>query len=559
MTNMYEIHNNPPISFYGKDVPRKIEIPEIPLDQMLRNAAKKFPDNIAVTYFTSQFTYKKIDELVNRFATALLKMGLKRNETVALHFTNTPSCIVCFYAVIRAGGRVTLLSPLFKKLEITYQLKDSEARFYVIWDAFDQINEGAIPDSVEKVIQSSVSPWFSPEPEKEDLMDPEGKILYLEDILHSTEPDLDLLSKVEKDLDETINLQYTGGTTGLPKGAMLTHRTLVSNAYQGLAWFPDIVIGEEVYLTALPLYHIYAQTVIMHMGILVGANLVMVSNPRDTDELLETIVDNKITFFPGVAALFNNLNNYEGIENHDLSSIKFCLSGAGALPAEVQNTFENMTGAILREGFGLTEASPITHAVPLSKFGKAKPGTVGFPFPNTECKIVDVETGEKILGIGEEGEIAVRGPQIMKGYYKKPEETAACIRNGWLYTGDIGSVDDEGYLKIHSRIKNLIKYKGHSVYPAEVEAYMMEHEAIMDAAVIGIPDEAAGENIKAYVVIKPDFKGKITEQEVIDWMKEQVAAYKYPRTIEFIEEMPKTAVGKVLHRLLREGKTDIVD
>ena len=376
--------------------------------------------------------------------------------------------------------------------------------------------------------------------------------------MHNTEPDLDLLSKVEKDLDETINLQYTGGTTGLPKGAELTHRTLVSNTYQGRAWFPDVIEGKEVYLTALPLYHIYAQTVIMHMGILCGANLVMVSNPRDTDELLETIVDNKITMFPGVAALFNNLNNYKGIEKHDLSSIKFCLCGAGALPAEVQETFEKMTGAILREGYGLTESSPICHAVPLSKFGKAKPGTVGFPFPNTECKVVDIDTGD-IVGIGESGEILVKGPQVMKGYFKKPQETVNCLQDGWLRTGDLGSVDEEGYLSIKSRIKNLIKYKGHSVYPAEVEAYMMEHEAIMDAAVIGIPDEAAGENIKAYVVIKDEFKGKIIEQEIIDWMKSVVAAYKYPRIVEFIPEMPKSAVGKVLHRMLREGKYDISD
>ena len=215
MTNMFEIHNNPPL--WPKDVPRNIEIPEIPLDRMLKTAAEKFPDSIAITYFTSQFTFKKIDELVDRLATALLKMGLKKGESVALHFTNTPSCIVCFYAVVRAGGKVTLLSPLFKKLEITYQLRDSEARFYIIWDAFDQINEGAIPENVEKVIQSSVSPWFSPEPEKEDLMDPEGKILYLEDILHNTEPDEALLAQVEKNFDDVINLQYTGGTTGLPR------------------------------------------------------------------------------------------------------------------------------------------------------------------------------------------------------------------------------------------------------------------------------------------------------------------------------------------------------
>ncbi|TFG17174.1 MAG: long-chain fatty acid--CoA ligase, partial [Promethearchaeota archaeon] len=409
MTNMFEIHNNPPGDLWPKDVPRNIDIPEIPLDQMLRNAAEKFPDKIAITYFTSHFTYKKINELVDRLATALLKMGLKPNETVALHFTNTPSCIVSFYAVVRAGGKVTLLSPLFKKLEITYQLRDSEARFYIHWDAFDQINEGAIPDNVEKVIQSSVSPWFSSEPEKEELMDPSGNILYLEDILHNTEPDPTLLASVKVDLNEPCNLQYTGGTTGLPKGAMLTHRNLVSNAYQCRAWFPDAVEGGEVMLVALPLYHIYAQTVAMHLSILIGANMVMVSNPRDTDELLETIVHNKISIFPGVSALYNNLNNYQGIENHDLGSIKFCLCGAGALPFEVQNTFEKMTGAVLREGYGLTEASPVSHAVPLSKYGKAKAGSVGFPFPNTECKIVDLETGTKIVGIGEEGEICVKG------------------------------------------------------------------------------------------------------------------------------------------------------
>jgi long-chain acyl-CoA synthetase len=544
---------------WPKDVPRNIEIPEMPLDQMLRNAAEKFPDSVAITYFGVQFTYKKINELVDRLATALLNMGLKNGETVALHFTNVPNCVVCFYGVIRAGGKVTLLSPLFKKLEITYQLKDSEARFFIMWDAFDQICEGAIPESVETVIQSSLSPWFSPEPEKEDLVSPDGKILYLEDILHNTEPDPVNLASVKVDLDDICNLQYTGGTTGLPKGAMLSHRNLVSNAYQALAWFPDVVEGGEVMLTALPLYHIYAQMVCMHLGILVGANLVMVSNPRDTDELLETIVKNKVTIFPGVAALYNSLNNYEGIENYDLKSVKFCLCGAGALPFEVQDKFEKLTGAVLREGYGLTEAGPISHAVPLSKYGKAKAGTVGFPFPNTQCKIVDLETGEKLLGIGEEGEIAIRGPQIMKGYYKKPKESAACLRDGWLYTGDVGVVDEEGYLSIKSRIKNLIKYKGHSVYPAEVEAYMFEHESILDVAIVGIPDPIAGENLKAFVVLKPEFKGKVTEQELIDWMKERVAAYKYPRIIEFIEEMPKSAVGKVLHRLLREGKTDIID
>ncbi|MBN2156919.1 MAG: long-chain fatty acid--CoA ligase [Candidatus Lokiarchaeota archaeon] len=538
------------------DVPRNMDIPEIPIDQMLRNAAHKFPDSVAISYFGVQLTYRKLDELVDRAAAALHNLGLKKGETVALHFTNVPPCIVCYYAVIRAGGKVTLLSPLFKKLEIEYQLRDSEATIFIMWDAFDQIAEGAIPENVKTVVQSSLTPWFSNEPEKEDLVSPDGKFLYLEDLIHTTEPNP---PKVDMDPTDTANLQYTGGTTGLPKGAMLTHYNLVANAYQCRAWFPEAVEGGEIILVALPLYHIYAQTVCMNFGILIGANLVMVSNPRDTDELLETIVHNKITIFPGVSALYNNLNNYPGIEDHDMSSIKFCLCGAGALPAEVQDKFEKLTGAVLREGYGLTEASPVTHAVPLSRFGKPKAGTVGFPFPNTQCKIVDLETGERLLGIGEEGEICVKGPQVMKGYYKKTKETAACLRNGWLYTGDVGVVDEEGYLSIKSRIKNLIKYKGHSVYPAEIEAYMYEHPAILDCAVIGIPDPEVGENLKAYVVLKDEYKGKVTEQQIIDWMKDRVAAYKYPRSIQFIQEMPKSAVGKVLHRLLREGKTDIND
>jgi len=544
------------LKLWPKDVSRTIQIPKETVDQMLRNSAKRFPESVAITYFDAHLTYKKVDELVDRVATALFNIGLKKGETVALHFTNVPACIVCYYAVIRAGGKVTLLSPLFKKLEITYQLRDSEAKIFIMWDAFDQITEGAIPDTVKTVIQSSLTPWFSNEPEKEELLSPDGKVLYLEDLIHNTEPNP---PKIKADLESTVNLQYTGGTTGLPKGAMLTHQSLVANAYQCKAWFPDAVEGKEVILTALPLYHIYAQTVCMNLGILRGANLVMVSNPRDTDELLETIEHNKVTIFPGVSALYNNLNNYPGIEKHNLSTIKFCLCGAGALPYEVQDKFEKLTGAVLREGYGLTEASPVTHAVPLSKYGKPKAGTVGFPFPNTDCKIVDLETGKKLLGIGEEGEICVKGPQLMKGYYKRPEESAACLRNGWLYTGDVGVVDEEGYLVIKSRIKNLIKYKGHSVFPSEIEAYMYEHPAVLDCAVIGIPDLEVGENLKAYVVLKDEYKGKVTEQEIIDWMKERVASYKYPRIIEFIQEMPKSAVGKVLHRLLREGKTDIID
>ncbi len=350
-------------------------------------------------------------------------------------------------------------------------------------------------------------------------------------------------------------LQYTGGTTGLPKGGMLTHRNMVANVEQIIAIFPAYEPGKEVMLTALPLYHIYAQNCLMNVSVRMGANQILVANPREAEELIEAIEQHNVTIFPGVAAMFNNINNHPGVEHAKLSSIKFCTSGAGPLPKEIQDKFEKLTGAKLREGFGLTEASPLTHINPIA--GRFKNGTVGLPVPSTDMKIVDIETGEKFLGVNEVGELCVKGPQVFKGYYKRPEETARTIRDGWLYTGDAALVDEEGYTVIKERLKNMLKYKGHSVYPAEIEALLFENEAVLECAVIGIPDPEAGENIKAFVVLKPEFKGKVSEKDIMDWAKANMSGYKWPRIVEFIDEIPKSRIGKTLHRILREGKTDM--
>ncbi len=391
--------------FYPEDIPKTIEIPNITLDSYLTNAANNYPDAIATTYYNFQINYKTLNDITNRIATKLDQLGIKKGDTVALHYTNVPPCIAAYYAVLRIGARATLLSPLFKALEIKYQLNESEAKALMMWEGFYAIAESIIPEtSVKTIIQTNLGPWFSSDPTiKGDLISEDGSELYLEDIIQQTAPNP---PSVSIDPNEIACLQFTGGTTGLPKGAMLTHRNLVANVEQIASWFPGAEKGKEVMLTALPLYHIYAQTVSMNFSVKIAANQVLITNPRETKELLHAIIDHKVTIFPGVAALYNNINNYPEIKGMDLSSIKYCLSGAGPLPSEVQDISEKITGAKLREGYGLTEASPVTHANPLA--GRFKNGTIGLPLPNTDIKIVDMETGEKVLGTNEIGELCIK-------------------------------------------------------------------------------------------------------------------------------------------------------
>lgn len=540
--------------FWPEGVPKDIEIPAVPLDTILRDAAREYPDNPATTYYNIPLTYQKLDEIADRVATALHAKGIGKGDTVALHFTNVPPVVAAYYGALRLGARVTLLSPLFKGLEVKYQLNDSKAKVLVSWEGFDGIVDPVVPETgVELVIKSSLGAWFAPDPTQGDPISADGSTLYLEDMIQQAEaapPAVDI--DPETDL---ACLQYTGGTTGLPKGAMLSHHNLVANVEQCLAVFPEAVPGKEVMLTALPLYHIYAQTVAMNFAVKIGANQVLITNPREVESLLDAITTHKVSIFPGVAALYNLINNHPGVKKLDLSSIKYCLSGAGPLPAEIQNKFEKLTGAKLREGYGLTEASPVTHANPLA--GRFKNGTVGLPVPNTDIKIVDLESRARVLGPGEVGELCIKGPQVMQGYFEKPTETAATIVDGWLHTGDVGIIDAEGYTVIKERLKNMLKYKGHSVYPTEIEALLLEHEGIVECAVIGVPDPDVGERVKAFIVLAPDYKESLTEDALIQWARDNMAPYKAPKSVVFLDEIPKTNTGKTLHRLLREGKTEI--
>jgi long-chain acyl-CoA synthetase len=545
---------------YPPWAPRTIDIPKLRLDQLLADAARKWPENRVTTYFGFDLTYRQLDEIANRIANALIKLGVKKGDIVASHFTNTPACVAVYFGILRAGAVNTLISPLFKGMEIKYQLNDSEAKVYINWEGFDGVAEPILGQTGVKVwIKSSMAPWISPNPLEGDLLDPEGKVLWLEDLMKkapATPPNV--VIKPEEDL---ACLQYTGGTTGLPKAAMLTHYNLVANVFQLKTWTAkDFLEGQEVMLTALPIYHIYAQTVCMNFGILLGAMQVFVSNPREVEELIEAIEHNKVTIFPGVAALYNLINNYKNIAQHDLRSIKFCLSGAGPLPVEIQTKFEKLTGSKLREGYGLTEASPVTHG---NRPDISWPGFIGLPFPNTEIRIINPVDRRTDLPLGQVGELCIAGPQVMRGYYKRPDESRNCLvdidKNGkkWLFTGDLAEIDERGLTRIRDRAKNMIKVKGHSVYPAEVEDHFYHNPDVLDVAIVGVSETDGGQSVKAFIVLKPNAKGKVTEGDLIKWAKENMASMKVPKSITFIDEIPKGTAGKTLHRILREGKTEL--
>ena len=531
--------------YWPEGVPKEIDIPDKTLMDFLEDSEKNYPNN-SVTYFMGfELTYSKLLDIVYRVATKLNDLGIKKGDTVAIQFTNNPAFIAYYYGILKIGAVVTPISPLFKKLEIKRQLNDSDAKMYIGWEGFSGIVDPIINETkVKHKFYSNLAPYLTPDPMAPPEFEMGGEPTF-EDLIRDTEPNPPNVQITREDLAQ---LQYTGGTTGFPKGAMLTHGSIAANVFQAEAWFVEKELGNEVLLAALPFYHIY-MGFMMNMCIHNGWKLACVFNPREAHEVIETIEASKVTVFPGVAAIYNNLNIYEGIQNHDLSSIKYCLSSAGPLPDDIRKKFEELTGAKLREAYGLTEMSPAVTANPFE--GKFKTGTIGMPFPSTDVKICDAEGNT--LRIGEVGELVTRGPQMMKGYYKQEKETNDTIKDGWLWTGDLAMMDEDGYFVIKDRIKNLIKYKGHSVYPTEVEDLLYYHDAIEECGVIGIIDDEGKENIKAYIVLKEKYKDKgIREQDIINWAKENMAGDKYPRFVQFIDEIPKTIVGKILHRELKE-------
>lgn len=542
------------------DVPRHIDYPDKSLAALFDETCRAHADKTAIILpynekLDTRVSYQELAAWVDAFATGLLALGVGKGDVVGLRLPNSIHFVIAYFAALKIGAVVTANNPLYKAAEIEHQFTDAGAEVLVVMDIVYEEAARALPKTkVERVIGCNIADFMPGLARfmgkllgKVPTAPLPANVLRFTDLLH-TRPDLPPVDlNVREDL---AVLQYTGGTTGLPKGAMLTHYNLVANACQTLAWDPKNRPGEEVICGVLPLFHIYAMTTVMNLAILSGsAMLLFPKPPEDWEVLLAAIQKYRVTLFPGVAALYNAINNHPKVAEYDLSSIRACISGAGPLPEDIQTRFEQLSGAKLIEGYGLTEASPVTHANPM--YGRRKLGRIGLPVPDTDAKIMDKDTGEKEMPAGEVGELVLSGPQVMKGYYNT-DENSDVLRDGWLYTGDLGTVDEEGYFAIVDRKKDMIKRSGYSVFPAEVEEYLYKHEAVMECAVIGVPDPKVGEEIKAFIALKPEARGKFRPEDFVAWAKQNMAAYKYPRLVELRDEIPKGTAGKILRRALKE-------
>lgn len=547
----------PWFKFWPQGVPKHIDFPEIPLQELLMKSAREFPEKTAILYFDKGMTYRELNNLSDKFAAALDGLGVKKGDKVAIFLPNIPQFVISYYGIVKTGAIVTAISPLYKEREVEHQLNDSEAETVVVLDALYPILERVLAHTkTKRVIVTSLKEYMPSATAflgsllkkiPSHKVERAPNIFFYQELLGKYEakpPKVDINPK-----EDLVALQYTGGTTGLSKGAMLTHMNLVSNALMSAEWLQGKPT-EETFLTVLPLFHIYGMTTGMNVPIYMAGTMVML--PRfDLADSLKSIQEHRITVFCGAPTMYSMLLSHPDLRKYNLRTIKFCLSGSAPLPPEVQKKWMETTGGVLIEGYGLTESSPITHANPLDPTMKTvKVGSIGLPFPDTDAKIMDMETGEKELGVGEDGELVVKGPQVMKGYWKMPEESALVLRDGWLYTGDVGKMDENGYFYITDRKKDLIKYKGYSVYPREIEDVIYEHPAVKICAVIGKPDPVASEIPKAFIVLK---EGKTaTADEIKEFVNSKVAPYKAIREIEFRTELPMTLVGKVLRRVLLE-------
>jgi len=543
----------PWLSSWPQDVSQSIKYPEITLGEVLRKSAAESPDSVALSYFGTKVTFKELDKLVDKFAEALQDLGIKKGDRVAIYLPNIPQFVIAYYGALRIGAVVVALSPLYKETEIGHILKDSGAQVLMAWDRlYPYVQAVKNETKLTNVITTSVRDYLPP---LLRLLSPLRGVksyacpgaLDMNAVLakYSGQP-----KAVEVKAKDVALLQYTGGTTGIPKGAMLTHYNLVANMEQIREW-AQLKPCQDIHLAVLPFFHIFGMTVALNSPINLRSKMILVPDARDIPGVLKTIEKEKPTIFCGVPTLYIALINLPDIQKRNMRSVRLCISGASALPLEVQRRFEALTGGRLVEGYGLTETSPVTHVNPLDDPKKNRPGSIGIPVSDTESKVVDLETGEDDLPPGEAGELVIRGPQVMMGYWNKPDDNKVSLRGGWFYTGDIASMDPDGYFRIVDRKKDMIDVSGYKVWPREVEERLFEHPAVQEAAVVGIPDARSGEAVKAFVVLKKGYEGKVTADEISTFCKQKIASYKAPKVVEFKGELPKTMIGKVLRRELK--------
>ena len=544
---------------YGDHTPHTIPIPEQPLYRFLETAADWLPSRTATIFYGSTLTYQQLERKVNQFAHALHGLGLKTGERVMVVLPNMPQLIIAYYAIMKAGGVVVLPNPDADADSIIHQIQDVQARFLITLDAFGELMQAVEEHTDTRLVRTTLRDAVSGRTFRQLISRWQGAGFEqdLSTQLKTTIPDMDRLMmdarwdppNLDIDPDSVAAILYTSGTTDEPKGVCLTHRNLVANALQTRHWIPELEMGGETFLAVIPLTHSYGMTSAMNIPIALGATIVLLS-VFELDQVLKHIRDHKPTLFPGVPSIYTAINEAKDVRSYGLSSIKACISGAAPLPIEVQEKFEKLSKGRLVEGYGLTEASPVTHAVPFD--GPSKPGSMGIPIPNTEAKIVDLITGDD-LEPGGVGELVVRGPQVMKGYWPDEDpgqEDESALRDGWLFTGDVAVMDPDGYFTVISRKRDTIMAGEFSVYPRDIEEVLYENSKVMEVAVVGVQAEDGEEHIKAFVVPRPG--ANITKEELLDLCRNRLEPYAVPWDIEFRQELPKSFVGKVLRRMLVE-------
>jgi len=549
------------LKWWPQGVPFSINYPIIPLYDFLRNSARKYPNRTALIFYGNKISYISLGEAASKFANALKHLGVKKGDRVALMLPNIPQFIISYYGALMAGGTIVALNPLSEEAEIGRELADSDAETVIVLDRFLQKAEAARSLAQVKNIVATKGEAYLPRWLKRlstfRREKPSARGFPRLEALVKEYPPLSEEAAIDP-LEDLAVIQYTGGTTGTPKGVMLTHYNLVANALQTYHWLrgwghshkPQLS-GCPVVLAAVPFFHIYGMTVAMNEVIQSGSTMVLLPQP-EAGAMLKAIEQYRVTHLPAIPSMYRAVLEHPDLKKRNLSSLAYCVSGGGPIDAEVVEEFTEATGARFFEGYGLTEAGPVTHCTSL-EMGTTKRESVGIPFPDTEARIVDIHTGEEELPVGEEGELVLRGPQVMKGYLGMPEETARALRNGWLYTGDVATMDEDGFFYIVDRKQDRITAHGHTIWPTRVEEVLLQHPAVKEAVVVGVADPMrCATDLRVLVVLKDGSRGAVNPEDLMPFCREKLEAYQVPEIIDIVENLPRTALGKVSRRAVRE-------
>jgi long-chain acyl-CoA synthetase len=556
------MEDRPWYQHYDEGVPRTIDYPQVPIFHFLEESARNYPDSPCTLFKGARISFREMDETTDRLAAGLASLGVKKGDRVGIFMPNTPQFVAAYFAILKLGAIVVATNPLYSAREIEHQVNDAGIEVMLVMSNFYNLVKEVQPrtkikslvvTNLKETLPSVLSLLFTLTREKKGgfRVQLANNDIWMQELISRYQPSD--RPKVVVDADDVALLQYSGGTTGISKGAIALHRNLVANAMQIRSWIVNSMDGQEMVLMAIPLFHVYGMVAGMLFAIRAGAGMVMIPNPRDLKDVLSSIQKYRTTIFPGVPTLYNAINNDPDVlaNKYNLNTIKACISGSAPLMRETKEKFESLTGGKVFEGYGLSEAPTATHCNPL--LGENRTGSIGLPMPDVDARIISLDDEVTHLPVGEIGELVIKGPQVFKGYHNMPTETMNALRDGWLYTGDIARMDEDGYFYIVDRKKELIKPGGYQVWPREVEEVIAANPKVLEVGVAGIPDPYRGETVKAWVVIKPS--ESLTEDEIKDWCRERIARFKVPTHVEFRNELPKTTVGKILRReLVRQHK-----